>query len=40
MYKEGTDDRITLVVVTDAPYTKDPKNIFGVGNQFLGDRLQ
>jgi len=29
MYKEGTDDRITLVVVTDAPYTKDPKNIFG-----------
>jgi len=32
MYKEGTDDRITLVVVTDAPYTKDPKNIFGNDN--------
>ena len=29
MYKEGTDDRITLVVVTDSPYSKDPKNIFG-----------
>jgi len=32
MYKEGTDDRITLVVVTDAPYTNDPKNIFGNDN--------
>jgi hypothetical protein len=32
MFKKGTDGRITLVVVTDAPYTKDPKNIFGNDN--------
>lgn len=29
MFKKGTDQRTTLVIVTDAPYTKDPKNIFG-----------
>jgi len=32
MFKKGTDQRITLVIVTDAPYTKDPKNIFGTDN--------
>jgi hypothetical protein len=32
MFKKGTDQRVTLVIVTDAPYTKDPKNIFGNDN--------
>lgn len=30
--KERPDERITLVVVNDAPYTKDPVNIFGTDN--------
>jgi hypothetical protein len=30
--EERPDERITLVVVNDAPYTKDPINIFGTDN--------
>tara|TARA_B100002019_G_scaffold259555_1_gene245018 strand:- start:219 stop:1409 length:1191 start_codon:yes stop_codon:yes gene_type:complete len=30
--EERPDERITLVVVNDAPYTKDPVNIFGTDN--------
>ena len=29
MYKEGTDDRITIVIVKNAPISVDDKNIFG-----------
>tara|TARA_B110000902_G_scaffold12593_1_gene15171 strand:+ start:646 stop:1812 length:1167 start_codon:yes stop_codon:yes gene_type:complete len=32
MFKRGTDNRITLAVITDAPFTKDEKNIFGTDN--------
>ena len=30
--EERPDERVTLVVVNDAPYTKDPINIFGTDN--------
>lgn len=30
--EERPDERVTLVVVNDAPYTKDPVNIFGTDN--------
>jgi hypothetical protein len=29
MYKEGTDDRITIVIIKNAPISVDDKNIFG-----------
>lgn len=29
MYKEGTDNRITLVIVKNAPFSADEENIFG-----------
>ena len=32
MYREGTNDRITLVIVKNAPFSIDQENIFGTDN--------
>jgi hypothetical protein len=32
MYREGTDDRVTLVIVKNAPFSVDEENIFGTDN--------